>query len=78
MQPALSCNPKAPLLKHSSLNLVIDGQKGRFTTEAPLRTALIAVSRAMVSYVTQHVPVEELNHRRSKWLSGRFGLRYGA
>ena len=75
---AMTCNPRAPLLKYSSLKLVVDGQKGRFTGEAPLRTALIAVSRALVSYVTQHMPVEELNHRRSKWSSGRFGLRYGA
>ena len=75
----MTCNPKAPLLKHASVKLVWKWQKGRFTTEAPLRTALVAVSRALMSYVTQHMPIEELNHhRRSKWSSGRFGLRYGA
>jgi hypothetical protein len=41
-----------------------------------LRTALVAVSRALVSYLTHHMPQDELNRRRSKWSSGRFGIRY--
>jgi DNA-binding MurR/RpiR family transcriptional regulator len=75
---AMTCNPRSSLVKHASLKLIMDGQKGRFTSEAPLRTALVAVSRALMSYVAQHLPVDELNQRRSKWSSGRFGLRYGA
>lgn len=72
----LTCNPKSPMLKHATIQLVVDGQRGKFNAEWPLRTALVAVSRALITYLTRHMPQDELNQRRSKWSSGRFGIRY--
>ena len=73
---AVTCNAKSPILKHAAIQLVVDGQKGKFEAEWPLRTALVAVSRALVIYLAHHLPQDELNQRRSKWSSGRFGIRY--
>ena len=72
---ALCGSSRAPLLKHASLALVIDAQKGKFL-EGPIRTAMLAVSRALTLYVTDHVPQDELRKRRGTWSSGRFNLRY--
>jgi DNA-binding MurR/RpiR family transcriptional regulator len=72
----MTCNARSPMLKHAAIQLVVDAQKGKFEAEWPLRTALVAVSRALITYMTQHLPQEELNQRRSTWSSGRFGLRY--
>jgi DNA-binding MurR/RpiR family transcriptional regulator len=73
---AMTCNGRSPILKHASIQLVVDAQKGRFEAEWPLRTALVAVSRALITYTTCHLPQEELNQRRSTWSSARFDLRY--
>lgn len=72
---ALCGSSRAPLLHHASLSLVIDAQRGKFT-EPPIRTAMLAVSRALVQYVTDQLPQDELRKRRGTWSSGRFGLRY--
>jgi DNA-binding MurR/RpiR family transcriptional regulator len=73
---AMTCNARSPILKQATIQLVVDGQKGKFEAEWPLRTALGAVARALITYLSQHVPQDELNQRRSTWSSGRFGLRY--
>jgi DNA-binding MurR/RpiR family transcriptional regulator len=73
---ALTCNARSPLLKHAAIQLVVDAQKGKFEAEWPMRTALVAVARALITYLTQHLPQDELNQRRSTWSSARFGLRY--
>jgi DNA-binding MurR/RpiR family transcriptional regulator len=72
---ALCGTSRAPLLRHAGLSLVIDALKGRFQ-EAPIRTAMLAVSRALVQYVADQLPQDELRKRRGTWSSGRFGLRY--
>jgi DNA-binding MurR/RpiR family transcriptional regulator len=71
---ALCGSNRAPLLRHTGIALVIDAQKGKFE-EPPIRTALIAVSRALTRYVADQLPEEELQRRRGTWSSGRFGLR---
>jgi hypothetical protein len=63
------------LLRHAGISLVIDAQKGKFQ-EAPIRTAMLAVSRGLVQYVADQLPQDELRKRRGTWSSGRFGLRY--
>jgi DNA-binding MurR/RpiR family transcriptional regulator len=73
---ALTCDAKSPILKHATIPLVLDGGKGKFDAEWPLRTALVAVSRALITYLTHHLPQEDLNRRRSKWSSARSGIRY--
>jgi len=73
---AMTCNARSPILKQATIQLVVDAQKGKFDAEWPLRTALGAVGRALITHMSQHVPQEELNQRRSTWSSGRFGLRY--
>ncbi len=66
---------RAPLLRHASLSLIIDMQKGKFE-EPPIRTAMLAVARGLIQYVREQIPQEELGKRTSTWSSGRFGLRY--
>lgn len=73
---ALTCDSRAPLLKHASLQLVLDKRMGHFETEWPLRTGLSAIARALVQYVSDHLPDDELRQRRKTWSTGRFGLRY--
>jgi DNA-binding MurR/RpiR family transcriptional regulator len=73
---AMTCNARSPILKQASIQLVVDAQKGKFEAEWPLRTALVAVARALITYMAQHLPQDELNQRRSTWSSARFGLRY--
>jgi DNA-binding MurR/RpiR family transcriptional regulator len=73
---ALTSNARSPILRHSPIKLVVDAQKGKFDAEWPMRTALGAVARALVTYVNQHLTQDELNRRRSTWSSGRLGLRY--
>ena len=72
---ALCGSSRAPLLRHAPLSLVIDGQRGKFQ-EAPLRTAMLAVSRGLVQYVADQIPRDELRKRRGTWSTARFGLRY--
>jgi DNA-binding MurR/RpiR family transcriptional regulator len=72
---ALCGSSRAPLLRHASLSLVIDAQRGKFQ-EGPIRTAMLAVSRALTQYVADQLPQDELRKRRGTWSSGRFGLRY--
>jgi hypothetical protein len=55
---------------------MLDARRGKFTTEWPLRTAMVAVGRALMLYVADQLSEGDLNHRRSTWSSGRFGLRY--
>lgn len=73
---AMTCSNRSPILKHATVQLVIDAQKGKFSAEWPLRTALVALSRVLVVYLTQHMPQDKVNQRRSQWSSGRFGIRY--
>ena len=72
---ALCGSSRAPLLRHAGISLVIDAQKGKFQ-EAPIRTAMLAVSRGLVQYVADQLPQDELRKRRGTWSSARFGLRY--
>ena len=72
---ALCGSSRAPLLRHAGLSLVIDAQRAKFQ-EGPIRTAMLAVSRALVQYVADHLLQGELRKRRRTWSSGRFGLRY--
>jgi DNA-binding MurR/RpiR family transcriptional regulator len=73
---AMTGSNRSPILKHANIQLVVDAQKGKFNAEWPLRTALVAVSRALLADLTHHMPQDQLNQRRSKWSSGRFGIRY--
>lgn len=72
---ALCGSSRAPLLRSAGLSLVIDAQRGKFQ-EPPIRTAMLAVSRALVQDVSEQMPQDEVPRRRSTWSSGRFGLRY--
>jgi hypothetical protein len=38
----------------------------------------MAVSRALVMSVADHIAPSDLNRLRARWTSGRFGLRYEA
>jgi RpiR family transcriptional regulator, carbohydrate utilization regulator len=73
---ALTCSANSPLIQSASLALMLDARRGKFTTEWPLRTAMVAVGRALMLYVADQLSEGDLNHRRSTWSSGRFGLRY--
>jgi DNA-binding MurR/RpiR family transcriptional regulator len=73
---ALACNQRSPLVTSATVPLVVDASKGRFTAEWPLRTALMAVSRALVLSVADYIPPGDLQRRRATWTSGRFGMRY--
>ena len=58
------------------MSLVLDAGKGKFAAEWPLRTALMAVSRALVMSVADCIRVADLQRNRARWTSGRFGMRY--
>lgn len=75
---ALTCNQRSPLITSAAVPLVVDAARGKFTAEWPLRTALMAVSRALVMSVADHIAPSDLNRLRARWTSGRFGLRYEA
>jgi len=78
MVVALTCNARSPLVKSAGVALCVDATKGRFAAEWPLRTALMAVARAVVMSVSEYIPAEDLQRRRASWTSGRFGMRYDA
>ena len=73
---ALTCNQRSPLTTSATVPLVLDAGKGKFAAEWPLRTALMAVSRALVMSVADCIPVADLQRNRARWTSGRFGMRY--
>jgi DNA-binding MurR/RpiR family transcriptional regulator len=72
----LSCNRHGPLLRHATVRLVIDARSHRIDSEWPMRTAMLAVTRALTLYVADEFSQDELGLRRSTWASGRFGMRY--
>ena len=73
---ALTCNQRSPLLTSATVPLVLDAARGKFTAEWPLRTALMAVSRALVMSVADYIAPADLQRNRARWTSGRFGMRY--
>jgi DNA-binding MurR/RpiR family transcriptional regulator len=73
---AICGNQRSPLMRHAGISLLIDSQAGKFGAEWPVRTAMLALSRALILYVAEQLPQRELDHRRSTWSSARFGLRY--
>lgn len=70
---ALTCATRSPLLAQADLAVVLNGA-GR--EEWPLRTGLFAVARALTLEVADHLRPAELQRRRARWSSGRFGIRY--
>ena len=75
---ALCCNQRSPLVGNATVSLVADAARGKFSAEWPLRTALMAVARALVMSVSDYIAPADLQRRRSQWTSGRFGIRYEA
>lgn len=73
---ALTCNQHSPLLRHAAIPIVVDARETHISAEWPLRTAMLAVVRALSLYVADEFSVDELGARRSTWASGRFGMRY--
>ena len=73
---ALTCNRRAPVLRHAGIALIIDARTNRFEAEWPLRTAMFAVTRSLTLHVADEFSQDDLLERRSTWASGRFGMRY--
>ena len=74
---SLTCNPRSALLDHTDVAILVDAKKaGAGASEWPLRTALHSVARALTLEVVNELPADELQRRRARWSSGRFGLRY--
>jgi DNA-binding MurR/RpiR family transcriptional regulator len=73
---AICGSQRSPLMRHAGISLLIDSQAGRFQAEWPVRTAMLALSRALILYIAEQLPQKELDHRRSTWSSARFGIRY--
>lgn len=73
---SLTCSRKSPLLEVTDIPIVLDAGGGR-PDEWPMRTALFAIARAITLEVADQLRPAELNRRRARWSSGRFGIRYG-
>ncbi len=73
---SLTCSRKSPLLELTDISIVLD-TRGGGSDEWPLRTALFAVARALTLEVADQLRPAELQRRRARWSSGRFGIRYG-
>lgn len=72
----LTCNRRGPLLRHASIATLLDARQTRLDAEWPLRTAMLAVTRALSLYVADEFSQDELQSRRGAWASGRFNMRY--
>jgi DNA-binding MurR/RpiR family transcriptional regulator len=73
---ALTCNRRGPILRHTSIAILLDARQARVDSEWPMRTAMLAVARSLSMYVADEFSQDELGSRRSTWASARFGMRY--
>ena len=74
---SLTCNRRSHLLDQTDVAIVVDARGvSQDESEWPVRTGLYAVARALTLEVAGNLSAGELDRRRAKWSSGRFGIRY--